>query len=284
MTSGQGEQVVHWAEKALDILADRPAPDALAQAHHLWAAGGLLAGYGFDEAETHLTEAIRLATDNNLPGLAGGGQFELGNLQAQRGDLTEALQSYAEALRLAEAGDDLFQQVLSHNNLAYHTMLAGDLETARRHIESGLTLVEYHSLIIPRQYLLSTRGEIALAEGEFDAAQNWFAQALAEAERNNNQPQIANTRANMGLLARERGNLEQVVLLLEEARAAITGLVAPHLQTKIDLWLAELYFRRGEQSAAKEALNRAETRLAGSERRGLQAWARRVRLMLNHAN
>ena len=34
-----------------------------------------------------------------------------------------------------------------------------------------------------------------------------------------------------------------------------------HLQTQIDLWLAELHLQRGEQTAAKEALTRAEARL-----------------------
>lgn len=59
--------------------------------------------------------------------------------------------------------------------------------------------------------------------------------------------------------------------------AASTG---SHLQTQADLWLAELHLQRGERAAAEEALTRAETRLAGSERQGLQTWARQVRAAL----
>ncbi len=277
MTSGQGEQVVRWAEKALAILAAQPDAANLARAHHLLAAGGLLAGYPLAEAEAHLVKAIRLTSENDLPELDSVGRFELGNLLAQRGDLTAALVSYEQALSLAEASGGLFQRVLAHNNLAYHSILVGDLPTAWQQLESGLDLVEKHALLVPRQYLYSTSGEIALAEGNLAEAQTWFERALAEAQRNGNQPQAANIRANMGLVARERGDLDEALLLLEEARAAITGLTAPHLQSQIDLWLAELHQLRGEQVAAKEALSEAEARLADGERQGLLAWANRVR-------
>lgn len=280
MTSGQGEKVVRWADKALAILDAQPDPASLAQAHHLLAAGGLLAGHPLAEAETHLAEAIRLTTDYDLPALDSIGRFELGNLLAQRGDLTAALQSYKKSLDLAKASDELFQQVLAHNNLAYHWLLAGDLVTARQQLESGLALVEKYELLLPRQYLYSTSGEIALAEGNLAGAQNWFEQALAEAHRNGNRPQAANIRANMGLVARARGDLDEALLLLEEARSMITGLTAPHLQSQIDLWLAELHLARGEPAAAEEALAEAEIRLADGERQGLLAWAGRVRSAL----
>jgi tetratricopeptide (TPR) repeat protein len=280
MTSGQGEEVVRWAQKALAILDAQPDADSLARAHHLLAAGGLLAGHPLAEAEAHLVEAIRLTTENELPELDSVGRFELGNLLAQRGDLTAALKSFEKALVLAEASGGLFQRVLAHNNLAYHSMLAGDLATARQQSESGLGLVEKHALLVPRQYLYSTSGEIALAEGNLDGAKIWFERALAEANRNSNQPQAANIRANMGLVARERGNLDESLLLLEEARAMITGLTTPHLQSQIDLWLAELFLLRGERTAAEESLSEAEARLMDGERQGLLAWAGRVRSKL----
>jgi ATP/maltotriose-dependent transcriptional regulator MalT len=103
---------------------------------------------------------------------------------------------------------------------------------------------------------------------------------MTEAQQNDNQPQAANIRANLGLVARKRGDLDTALLLLEEARDALTGLTAPHLQTQIDLWLAELFLQRGERTAAEESLERAEARLADGERKGLLAWASRVRSML----
>jgi ATP/maltotriose-dependent transcriptional regulator MalT len=82
------------------------------------------------------------------------------------------------------------------------------------------------------------------------------------------------------LVARARGGLDEALVELEAARRAAADVTARHLQIQIDLWLAELYLQRGEQTAAREALARAEERLAGSERRGLETWAAQVRAAL----
>jgi Tfp pilus assembly protein PilF len=157
-------------------------------------------------------------------------------------------------------------------------MLAGNLATAQQHIEQGLELAETHSLFLPRQYLFSTRGEIALTEGELIEARDWFRQALAEADRNGNRPQAANIRANLGLVAREQNQIDEALMLPVAARRSIADLTETHLQTQVDLWLAELHLRRGERVAAEESVKRAETRLAGTkDRAGLQAWTQRVR-------
>ena len=281
MASGDGERVQEWANKAATALGSPPDPVLHTRLHNLLAAGGLVAGRPLAWAEAHLLEAIQLASAHNLPAVAGVGRFELGNLLAQRGDLPGALEAFAAALALAQSSGDLFQEVLAHNNLAYHALLAEDLDTAQTHIAAGLALAQSHELFTPRQYLYSTRGEIALAQGAFDEAEQWFNRALAEAKRNNNQLQAANIQANLGLVARARGALDEAKLLLEEARHAITHLTAPHLQTQLDLWLAEVYWQRGERAAAQQALAQAQARLSGSERRGLQAWAARVQATMN---
>jgi len=284
MNSGQGHEVVHWAELALAQLESPQNPEALARVHHALAAGGTLAGTPLAQTQQHLQEAIRLGTEHNLPGLTGIGKFELGNLLAQQGNLAAAIDSFQAALELAQIDGNLFQMVLAHNNLAYHLTLTGEFETARRHIETGLELAETYALFSPRQYLYSTRGEVALAAGETDQAQSWFERALREAQRNHNQVQAANIQANLGLVARRRGQLDEALLLLEAARGAAAVFTAPHLQTQIDLWLAELYVQRGEHAAARAALTQAEARLAGSERAGLQVWARQIRATLAGGN
>lgn len=101
---------------------------------------------------------------------------------------------------------------------------------------------------------------------------------LISADRNGNRPQAANIRANLGLVVRAQDQLDETLMLLIDARDPIADLTETHLQTQIDLWLAELHLRRGEQVAAEESLRRAEIRLAGSkDRAGLQAWTQRVR-------
>jgi DNA-binding SARP family transcriptional activator len=282
LPSGQGERVIQWAERALPSVDAKRYPEACARVHYLLGAGSLISGRSLVEAEAHLLKAIDLATENDLPEIAARGRLELGNLLAQRGDLTQALGAFEETIMLARAARERLLEILGHNNLAYHAQLAGDLATAHEHIQTALALAEARSFFLPLQYLYSTRGEIALAEGLPDEAEVWFKRALAEAEKYGNQLQAANIRANLGLVARARGDLEQALDLLETAQSAVAATSATHLQTQIDLWLAELHLQRGERAAAEESLTQAEARLAGGERQGLQAWAQQVRDGLHH--
>ena len=185
------------------------------------------------------------------------------------------MQAYKAGLSLLQAARNHYVEVFAHNSVAYHAMLTGDLTTAHQHIEMGLTLIEEHVLAWPHQFLYCTRGEIALAEGALDEAESWLNRALIEAKSSKNEVQAANIHAKLGLLARKRGHLDAALTFLTDTHNALTN--GTHLQTQIDLWLAELHLERGEPTAAKEALSRAEQRLSGSERKGLQAWARRVR-------
>jgi tetratricopeptide (TPR) repeat protein len=269
---GQAGEMMRWAEQSLSYLDAQADPEAHALAHFLFGAAQLRAEHGsLAEAERHLNEAARLATENDLTGMAARSRFELGNLLAQRGDLADAVQAYLDSITLAQTAGDQWQQVLGHNNAAYHLLLMGDLAAAREHVKTGLAMAEVHALGLPLQYLHSTRGEIALAERQWDEAESWFKRGLVETEQYGNLEQAANYRANLGLVARGRGDLDGALMLLETARASAASLTAPHLQTQIDLWLAELYLQRGERTAANQALARAEARLVGGERKRLKS-------------
>lgn len=168
------------------------------------------------------------------------------------------MQAFEQSLVLAQAAGDLSLELYGHNNLAYHALLAGDLPTARQQIQIGMEMAQTHALFVHRQYLYSTRGEIALAQDRLQEAESFFNQALVEANRHDNRLQAANVRANLALVARARGDIDEALALLAQASKAVKELPAPHLRTKIDLWLAELYDHRGEGAAAAEALQRAE--------------------------
>ncbi len=276
LPSGQGEQVIWWAERALSKLTP-PEPEPLARAYYLLSAGGMQTGRALAEAETYLAKAIDLAMENNLSEMAARCRFELGNLMAQRGDLPKAIEAFRQSIELAHQAGASFLEVLGHNNLAYHAQLAGDLATAHQHIQTALDMADSLSLFVPRQYLYSTRGELALAHGQAEQATGWFQRALVEAEKNNNQALVANVRANLGLAARARGELDEALALQQAAWREAMNVAAPHLQIQIELWLVELHMQRNERAAAKEALARVEMKLLGSERAGLQQWAVRLK-------
>jgi tetratricopeptide (TPR) repeat protein len=200
----------------------------------------------------------------------------LGNLLAERGDLSAALTAYEQAVDLArQAGDD-YQQVLAYNNLAYHALLLGETDRAHAEIEKAFALAEARALRLPLQHLYSTRGEIALAEKNWQEAEDWFKRGLAEAEHNGNRREQANSHANLGLAAMGRGDSDAAVMLLETARREVSELPEPHLRARTELELAQVYFERGERSAAREALDRARTMLVSSSRKTLQEWTDRL--------
>ncbi|MBI3241505.1 MAG: AAA family ATPase [Chloroflexi bacterium] len=166
------------------------------------------------------------------------------------------------------------EPIMAHNNAAYHAALLGDLPAAHRHIQSGLKLADERELAVTHQWLYSTRGEIALAEKQWDVAEDWFRRGRTEAERHANPEMVATYRANLGLAARGRGDLDRALTLLTEARASVPN---SHQQTQIDLWLTELHLERGEPASADDVLTRAEARLASDERGRFRAWAERLR-------
>ncbi len=281
LPGGRADDVVQWAERSLEYLDAAADPAAHAHAHYLFGAGRLRAGgAALAEADRHLAEAAQLAAAHGATSIAALSRFELGNLLAERGDLQAAIAVYEEAIRLSEAAGNPNQQVLSHNNAAYHAMLAGELPQAHAHISAALALTERLDLRLPLQYLYSTRGEIALAEEQWTEAETWFRRSLAEAETNGNIEQAAKARANLALAARGRGDLDEALQLLEEAATLAAPLTTRYLQVQLDLWLAEVRLARGERRAARMALEQAEERLAGGEYRRLTEWAARIRIAL----
>ena len=160
LPAGRGDEVLHWAEMSLEYLDTHAHPEvdpvAHAQAHYLLGAGRLRSGRSLDEAQDQLREAARLAQEKGLPAIAARSTFELGNLYALRGNLKEAIAAQHASVLLSRAAGDRLLEILGLNNAAYHSVLAGDLDTARADITLALALDDEQALLPPLQYLYST--------------------------------------------------------------------------------------------------------------------------------
>ncbi len=274
--SGRFKEAREWIGKSLTFSRDEDDKEADVLAHMLLGSEQANDPRSRAAAEANLNEAARDAAASNMPDPAARALFFLGNLRAESGDLPLALEAYKESIDFSRAAGNDFQEVLGHNNHAYHALLLGDLAAAHEHIDAALALAESRALRLSLQHLYSTRGEIALAESRWDAAEVWLQRGLVEAEKNNNPREVANAHANLGRVARGRGDLDAALLLLDTARAAAARLPDIHLQAKINLHLTELYMQRHEWTAAKQALARAQALVAGSGLRRLEEWALRL--------
>lgn len=196
---------------------------------------------------------------------------------AEQGRWREAIDAYRSVEQIAHALNDLFHEVLARNDVAYHTILLGDLENARKEIEAVLALVKRYKLQAAHFYVYSTYGELLLAEGNWNEAERWLKRALAQVkQRSDTQAQVAELYANLGRVARERGDLTAAVRLLKRASTMMHRAGVPFQSAQIDLWLADLYSVSGEEDAARSLLEQIETTLQDSGWRELQHRAVRI--------
>jgi DNA-binding SARP family transcriptional activator len=194
----------------------------------------------YDAALRLLDRADELTRKHHLGEQAGHIAIERGNLLANRGDLHGGIRAFAEAVRLAEESGMVVQAATAWNNLAYHTLLAGDVEQAQRHIAVALELTERYALSFLGQYVWSTSGEIALAREEFQSAEGAFEHAFEAAQAWNNYVHMANVRVNQARVAQARSRSSEARALVDEAQALLGESVDPFVRNKVEQIRMEL--------------------------------------------
>ncbi|HEU0000984.1 MAG TPA: AAA family ATPase [Ktedonobacteraceae bacterium] len=250
------------ASKGLDLsasLRDGQHISLMARGHRLLGAALAMEGSDLPAAEHHLQEAVAAhrLSDNQEDLCAV--LFELGNVAAQRGEITRALNLYEAAAKAAESAHIYYFQALAYNNLAYHHLLPGNIEAAQKALSKGYALAESHEMFGALLHLTSTRGEISLYLHEWTEAWATFQHGLTLAEELNNLERQAGFRAGLALAARGQGRLDDATRLLEEALLLISERGYWHLRTRLQLWLAETLLLAGQRSEAEVHLNAALT-------------------------
>lgn len=229
LATGQLKDALHWIKQGRSYLVEEHNDSALALGSYLLATGMRASGQSLAEAEAHLYEALRYATQAHYDSLKAPIVFELGNVKAQEGDLQAALSYFEQVIAFAEQQNDSLHIALGHNNLAYHALLLGDLALAKRHIDQAIAITEERDLATNRQWVYSTRGEIALAERDWEAADRWLTRGRAMAEHFNNRALLVGYQINLARLAWGRGQRETAAQLLQEAQQQAIKLGDRHL-------------------------------------------------------
>ncbi len=227
-------------------VIDANQPDFILRAEFLAGTALSLEGADLEEAAAHLRKAESKCSEDCGPLTLAEIKFELGSLAAQQGRLDEAVDFYLESLKAAKAAVSgaegnraIPRLILAYNNLGYHLHLLGDPK-ALSYVETGLDLAKEKGELPLLTYLLSTRGEIALAAGDLDLAESCFKEGLALAERVSMVERVAGLTANLGLVEIQRGRKDLAIHHLATALARADGLGTQHLSAQIRLWLAPL--------------------------------------------
>ncbi|MGE5221257.1 MAG: ATP-binding protein [Omnitrophica WOR_2 bacterium] len=242
------------------------------QVQFLWGTILSLEGEDLDEAAEHLRQAAEICAARQDPSQLAEIEFESGSVAAQQGNLPRAIELYRKSLQYAEAAlarDEnspaFFRLILAYNNLAYHSHLAGD-PAAAGYAQEGLRLAREKGILTSQTYLLSTLGEISLASGDVEAAEAYFSEGLALAEKVRMPERVAGLTANLGLAAQKRGQFDLAIYRLSTALAQADLLGTRHLAAQIRIWLAPL-------------LPPAEARLRLAEARAIAESGGRQRLL-----
>ncbi len=244
--------------------------------------GAALAMEGSDlpAADRHLQRAAAVRRGAAASGDLYAVLFELGNVAAQRGDISRALACYEEAGRAAETEREYYYRALAYNNFAYHSLLLGQIEAAEQAATQGLRVAETHELVGALVHLYSTLGEIRLYLAEWARAADCFERGLSLAEDLGNLERHAGHLAGLALTARGEGHVERAIALLEEALALIPGQGHWHLRARIQLWLAEIWLLRDNRAEANRYVDTAYATAMAQERSLLLIQSERARARL----
>ncbi len=237
-----------------------------ARGHRLLGAAVAMEGSDLPAAEQHLQKAAAAHRRANNHSDLCATIFELGNVAAQRGELQRALDFYAEAAHLASTAHVHYFRALAQNNFAYHSLLLGRSEEARRALAEGLKLAETYGLLGALLHLLSTQGELFLYTGEWAAATESFQHGLLLAEGLGHIERQAGYCGGLALAVRGQRDLERATALLEEALTLIAERGYWHLRARLQLWLAETRTEREHLREAQSHLDAALTTARGQNR------------------
>jgi len=129
--------------------------------------------------------------------------------------------------------------IMLYNHLAYYAHLLGDASAAM-YAQTGIKLARERESLSLLPFLYSTSGEIALANGDLDAAEKYFRDGLTLAEQMSMSERIVGMTANLGRVAKDRGDNDLAREQLHRALSLATPLGNYHLEVRIRIWLAPL--------------------------------------------
>jgi serine/threonine protein kinase/predicted ATPase len=207
-----------------------------------------------------------------------------------RGRYAEALGIYQPILAEISQNRDPWVERLANNHLAVIYMCLGEFETAMRHAKKSVELCEIDGDQARAGDNLSVCGTILTEVGQYEEAQEYFSQALANLTATKSRWSLADCLIYAGTNNARLGNLdlafEQVDGAVKEARS----LKAPYIECNASIALAGLYLIRGtpadllaaEKSAERAASLAQEATLSGAQALALCRQAEAMRRRGGH--
>jgi predicted ATPase/class 3 adenylate cyclase len=190
-----GEQAVEFARQQRD---DQLLSDSLMELSSTYYFSGE-AQRGFPLAEEAVQCARRLGDDVQL-----GGSLMVYLLFADRIGPARCGELFAEAIACTERSGDRLALCLLHNNAGSHALRAGDIPTARAHLEVAAQAMQEIEL---RSHFVSVNlAWVRRQEGDLDGAWSRFEEGLRVSRRNGDRSGLAYTSLGLACLTADAGD------------------------------------------------------------------------------
>ena len=211
--------------------------------------------HNYHLAVRSLREAIMIAEREESPVDVAKLSLGLGAVYSQLGEHDLALTLFERAETLSREYKLTATHSAALNNVARQLRLTGKLEAARQKIDNAIALLAGQSQSEWLPYLLHSRSEISVAEGNADAALTDLRAAVPLLRQFQNIPVLLQVLADNADILAQRGDLDAARDVLLEASALSQSASLHDLRARVALARARLAQQQDDAPAALLAVN-----------------------------
>jgi DNA-binding CsgD family transcriptional regulator len=232
-----------------------------------------LAG-NWSAARAYFDAAVELAEQTGLDHVLATNLVDRADFEVWRGDLDAARSDAERALELAGRTHEVITSARAHHAMAVIAEMNGDYDTAADDVAAALAVQEEMGIAGYSESYLSTAVDVALAQRDFERAEELTGRLEAFATSSGLDTLEAASQRCRGLVLAARGDFGGAMAALSGALAARERTAAPFEVGRTLLDLGEVQRRARQRRAARETLGRG---LQIFESLGAPMWAERAR-------
>jgi tetratricopeptide (TPR) repeat protein len=185
----------------------------------------------------------------------------LGQLEVRRGNYVGAVTALREALAILERTGPRTDALLVQRDLAGALAAQGDLQGALDELRSAQRTTDAGIPVEARAGLLLAQADLAVQLNAPADAERLYARAEFLYRQSGHQTGVADAQEGRGVLLFARGNSTRAQTLIESAMRAHASAGNQRAAALARVWLAKIRLQRGDTTAARMHLARAESDL-----------------------
>ncbi len=231
----------------------------------------------YDRAERWLEDALGLA--DGEPAVTAKAHAYRGSVASDRADYLRALDELERALGIAREASQWRQAAYAESMVGRVHLLRGDLARATAALRSAIETAEREHWLAFLPWPQAFLGEVLLERGDLDGAEEILEQAFARACQLGDPCWEGTAARGLALLAAERGERDEALALVVDARERCNRLADPYVW--LDAYILDAQCSMGRRYSLPDASGWAETMYRLSSRTSMTEMT--VRALLHAA-